>query len=232
MARGTTFLALVDMLKDEIGRSTNASIGIDDIDQLKRHINRSYALAYDDGEWPHLRTVVPRITLNASQRLYDFPVTVDYERVESITAWMGAAHYPLERGITAREYAIFDSEAGTVTSDPAQRFDLRWSGSAPQIEIWPMPASSTQTLEVIGTRKVSRLVNDADLCLLDDELVVLGAAIRLLSRQKSEDAQIAAAELRTRMAQMKKRSSPPSRVIMGGGGTPKFTGIHLSVTGR
>lgn len=232
MARGTTLLALLDMLKDEIGRSANAGIGIDDQDALKRHINRSYALAYDDGEWPHLRTVVPRITLNASQRLYDFPTTVDYERVESLTAWMGAAHYPLARGIGAREYAIFDSETSTVTSDPAQRFDIRWSGTAPQIEIWPMPASSDQTLEVIGTRKITRLVEDEDICLLDDELVVLGAAIRLLSRQKSEDAQIAATELRTRMAQMKKRSSPASRMVMGGGGEPKFTGIHLSVTGR
>jgi hypothetical protein len=231
VARGTSFLTLLDMLRDEVGVSTNVGLGIDDLSKMKRHINRAYALVYDEKDWPHLRKVVPRSALNAGQRLYDFPATVNYERVESIVAYIGSMPYDLQKGITSKEYAIIDSEEDE-RADPAQRWDLRWSGTAPQIEIWPMPVSSSQTLEIIGTAAISRLVDDDDICVLDDELVVLHAAARILARSDSKDAKVAAAELGKRMSQMKARSSPASRTVMGGGSQVYPNNrVHLTISG-
>lgn len=231
MARGTSFLTLTDMLKDEIGLSTNVGIGIDDMSALKRHINRGYELCYDAHDWAHLRIKEPRIALSAGQYLYDFPTSIGFERTESITAYMGSMPYVLEKGISYPQYSVFDTE-NDVRSDPAMRWDIRWSGTAPQIEIWPIPASSDQELEIIGLKKFVRLVEDEDICVLDDELVVLAAAIRPVKRADSKDGDILAAEFQDRMAQMKKRAAPGSRVVMGGAGDKQFRGVTLSVTGR
>jgi hypothetical protein len=231
VARGTSFLTLLDMLRDEVGVSTNVGLGIDDLSKMKRHINRAYALVYDEKDWPHLRKVVDRSVLNAGQRLYDFPATVNYERVESLTGYIGSTPYPLAKGIGAAEYALVDSEEDE-RADPVQKWDLRWSGTAPQIEVWPMPVSSDQKLEIIGTAAISRMVNDDDICVLDDELVVLHAAARILARSDSKDAKVAAAELGKRMSQMKARSSPASRTIMGGGSAPVVSNrAHITISG-
>ncbi len=232
MARGTTFLALQDMLKDELGLSTNVGIGIDGMSQIKRHINRGYALVYDAYDWPHLRTVADRFTLNAGQRLYDFPADVSFERTQSIAVYNGAIAYEIAKGITSREYTIFDSESN-VRSDPAQKWDIRWSGTAPQIEIWPIPDSSGQTCEVVGLPPFVRLVDDDDVCLLDDDLVVLAASIRPLARQDSKDGEVAKAEFQSRMAQMRARAAPGSRVTMGGAGdSSKSNRVHVTIAGR
>lgn len=232
MARGTQFLTLLDMLRDEIGQSTNVGLGIDNLSAMKRHVNRGYAMCWDAHDWPHLRIVEPRITLNAGQRLYDFPTSMGYERVESITAYIGQQPYPLDKGVDYRQYAIFDSE-NDIRSDPAQKWDIRWSGTAPQIEIWPIPSSGEQLLEIIGIKKFVRLVNDEDLCLLDDEMVVLAASIRPLKRQDSKDGDAAAAEFASRIAQMKARTGPGSRVTMGGaGGNQKNNRVTVTIAGR
>ncbi len=232
MARGTSLLALLDMLREDIGRSTNVGVGVDDLPSLKRHINKAYALLYDEHDWPHLHYVAPRITLNAGQRYYDFPSLLNFERVETVDVWWGNQPRPVLKGIGAYEYAIFDS-ANNVRSDPVLKWDLQYSGTAAQMEVWPMPASSAQKLALAGTYKLTKLANDADICLLDDELVVLGASVRLLARQKSADAKLALDELNQRLDKMKKRSAPSSRVIMGGGGVTNGSNKRtVTISGR
>lgn len=206
MARGTQFLALQQRLRDELGRSDDVNIGVDDLSQLKRVINRAYAEVYDAWDWPHLRRVWPQQTLSAGQRYYDLPSGLNVERIECVNVWYSGLPHEIHRGIGFEEYASFDSDSDE-RSEPATSWDIRWTGTSAQIEIHPIPSSNTQTLQIIGFQAAPALVDDIDVCLVDDETVVLFAAAKFLLRQKSGDAEMVMAEARERLQRMKARTS-------------------------
>lgn len=218
MATGTQFLALLDMLREDLGRSTNVGVGVDDLPSLKRSINRAYALLLGDNDWPHIRHLPNRIPLSSGQRLYDIPAHIDPQKIIEIICWLAPnLPIPLDRGISYHEYSAIDSEAGQ-TSDPAQKWDLRFNGTATQIEIWPIPSSDSMTLQFTGRYRLPKLVDDDDVCYLDDELVVLGAAYRTLKRQKSDDADECLADFNKRLIDMRAGNGPSRTVVLGGNG--------------
>lgn len=217
MTVGTQFLALVDMLREEIGRSTNVGVGVDDIPGLKRAANRAYAMLLLNYDWPHLRYLPNRIPINSGQRYYDIPALIEPAQITEIIGWQSAnLPIPLDRGISYHEYSAIDSE-NNQRSDPPQKWDFRFTGTSTQIEIWPIPSSNTMTLQITGRYRLPKLVADADVVQLDDELVVLGAAHRLLARQKSEDAGDAKAEFEARLMDVRKNNGPSRTTIMGTG---------------
>jgi len=211
------------MLREELGRSGDVSIGVDDLPILNQAINRVYQLLYLQHDWPFLRRVFPKISLSAGQRLYGFPTDLNIERVEEVVVWQNGLPTPVVRGIAFDEYAEFDSEATTPErADPVLAWDVRDSSGTPQIEVWPIPTANDQDLQIIGIRSLSKLVNDADIVLLDDNLVVLFAAARILARQKSEDAPIGQAEAAAFFQILKGRSSKGGsrRTRIGAGPSP------------
>lgn len=212
MARGTQFLQLVTMLRDELGRSNSVAVGVDDLPSLKQTINRVYESLYDEYDWPHLRQVFPKITLGAGQRYYNLPAQLDYDRIEQAVVWYSGEPHQIIRGIGFEEYEGYDSEKGE-RSEPALRWDIRWTGAAEQLEIWPVPSSNDQKLQFTGITKFDRLVNDNDLCLLDDNLVVLFCAAELLARQKSQDARGKLEQAQQRLYRLKGRSQAGGRMI-------------------
>lgn len=181
MARGTQLLQLVTMLRDETGRNDSVAVGVDETPTLKAILRRWQNTLYERFPWPHLRTVFDRIPLQAGERYYDFPADLDVDRVESVAAWDSSYPRPLTRGITFREYAVYDSESD-VRADPALRWDVRWTGTREQIEVWPVPASNDLELQFIGIRKCRPLVANADVADLDDHLIVLSAASELMPK--------------------------------------------------
>lgn len=231
MALGTQFMALVDMLREDLGRSTNVGVGIDDLPSLKRHINRSYAILIDKYSWPHLSYSPARIPLNAGQRYYDFPANLKLNDLTEVVAWQGNSPRELERGISHIEYAIYDS-GSDVRGDLPQKWDLAFNGTVTQIEIWPMPASNSMTLAIKGAYHLVPLVADADKCMLDDELVVLGASARLLARQGSKDAAILQQEFAQRLSDLQKRNGPGARITMGGVGENINPRANILIVGR
>ncbi len=193
MARGITFAECVVQLRDEIGRDHDPSVGISDLPGLKQVIARIYEDLWDEVDWPHLRTEFDKILLQAGQRYYDLPtaasgtLTMNYERIEHIVTWYSGLPHRLERGITPEQYATYDSTTG-VSADPALRYDIRFTGTKEQLEIWPIPSSTNQySVQITGIPKVTRLVNDADVLMLDDRLVVLLAASEMLESRKAGD---------------------------------------------
>jgi hypothetical protein len=188
MARLTQFGTLISMLRNEVGRSNQAgSSGVADYNQIKQLLNRHYETLYLDYDWPHLRRIFDRIPLSAGDRYYDFPTKLDYERVEKVVVWHNLIPLPVERGITFEDYTAYSSE-DDVRADPVLKWDVRNIGGSVQIETWPVPASNDQELQIKGFVKFVRLVADADLCLLDDNLVVTFAAAEVAASQGSEDA--------------------------------------------
>lgn len=225
MARRKQFIQLVYDLRAELGRAVDPAAGVSDLPSLKQTIARTYETLYDDYDWPHLAVVTDRVPLNAGQRFYDFPDPVEFDGVEEAVVWYNGQPLKLERGIGFEHYAAFDSDADE-RSDPALRWDVRHTGLREQMEIWPVPASAQQ-VQFKGKIKFKPLVDEADVCLLDDNLVVLYAAVELLPRQKSGDAQIKLAAAQQRLAKMKARSKGGSTTIRiglgGASGAPVST---------
>lgn len=181
MARNVLFSALVTELRNELGRSTNSAVGVEDVPRLKYAINKSYEkLAAKN--WPHLRKRFDKITLNAGQRFYDFPSSLDSDRIEAARLWWNGRPQPVRKGISIDEYALYDSIADE-RCDPVLRWDVVRTDSATQFEVWPVPAS-THYIQFQGFIQTPKLVNDGDVCLLDDQLVVTLAAARLTADEK------------------------------------------------
>lgn len=177
------------MLREETGRATSVAVGVDDLPQIRNKLRRTQAILYDDYDWSFLRQVFPLKTLQSGERYYDFPSGLNLERVEKVALWFSNVAMPITRGIESSDYSFLNPEAG-VTSDPAMKWDVRWTGTKEQIEIWPVPASNDQSLQFIGLRALRPLVKMSDVADLDDELIVLTAAAELLARKDDKSASI------------------------------------------
>jgi hypothetical protein len=187
MARGTQLIQLVTQLRVETGRSDSVALGVDELPALKHLLKRTQENLYDrhpEG-WAHLRTVFDRIPLLAGDRYYDFPDTLNFDRIEDVAVWDSSTPLSITRGIGFEEYAVYDSESD-VRAEPACRWDIRWTGSEEQIEIWPVPSTNNQELQFIGTRKLRDLIENDDVCDLDDQLIVLFAAAELLVKSDKD----------------------------------------------
>lgn len=233
MARGTAFSELVTRLRAELRRATDLSVNTADVATLKETINHVYAMLYQQYDWPHLRRVFDKIDLAAGQRYYDFPSGLDVDRVERAVAWYDGIAHDLTRGIDHVDYNSYDSTLATPErSDPPLKWDVRWTGSSEQIEIWPIPATNDVDLQFVGTQAISRLVNDADLCRLDDYAVVLFAAAELLKAVKANDSDAKLQAAQSHLARLRARlaSTEPVRVGLGGhsGSRPHEAIIRVS----
>lgn len=231
--RRKQFLQLIYDLRAELGRATDPAAGVADLPQLKRTIARNYEAIYDGYDWPHLSVISDRITLNAGQRYYDFPDNMALETTDQIVVWWNGDPIPLTRGIDFEHYAEFDPEADE-RSDPATHWDVRFTDPREQIEIWPLPAGGSVKMQLRGKKKFVPLVNDADLCLLDDSLVVLTCAVELLPKAQAGEQQIKLQALQNRYSRLKGRtkgSSRPIKIGLGSGShasTPSRSNIRIS----
>jgi hypothetical protein len=229
MARGAQFLTLVTMLRSDLGRSSSVAVGVDDVTRLKHELNKAYETLASKHDWSHLRKTFAKIPLSQGQQYYSFPSDLDFGRIEGAWVWWSDLPQPIERGITPTDYLAFDS-TNDQRSDPAQKWDVRWTGSSEQIEIWPIPSTNDQDLQFLGQRKVTRLVNDIDICLLDDWLVVLWAAVNLV---KEDDKRSKMGEAQDRLDNVKAESNaeePDINFATGPEQRDPFKGVVLRVS--
>lgn len=217
------FLQIISDLRAELERSSDPAVGVADYPVLKQKINRIYETLYADYDWPHLVRTFDAIPLQTSQRYYDFPEDLDFDRlVEKPVTWFSNQPVKLERGISLEDYIVYNSEDG-VTADPAIKWDVRYDeiGDKEVIEIWPIPASSDNTIQFRGVQKFKSLVDDADVCRLDDHMVVLFAAAELTKDKANKQLFLQAAN--KRMMQLRGNSQTMSEnVRIGLGSKSKF----------
>lgn len=234
MAKGAQFLQLYTDLRAELRRSTSVAVGSDDLDVLKRTINHVYRTLYIDFEWPHMRKVFPKITLNAGQRYYDFPADLDNELLQKAVVWNGNVNDEVRVGIGSDEYSFLDSDEDE-RQDPVQSIDFRFTGTSVQLEVWPIPASSDNKLQLSGYVLLPKLVNDSDKCWLDDELIVLFAAAELLKGTKAEDADSKLLIAQGYLQRLKARSKGPAKRVsmgLGSSGSLGFQGVSINIKPR
>lgn len=219
MARGTSLLRLVQMVREECGRASSVGVGVDDLPGIKTKIQRTQTLLYDDWDWPHMRQFFDREAMSAGERYYDPSDDVNFERIERMVIWYsGQAHDITHRkGITFDDYSVYDSESDE-RSEPTQKWDIRWTGTREQIEFWPIPSTNDQSWQIQGIRQLRSLVQDSDVADLDDHLIALTVAAELLTGQDSKAAQIVASLAQKRLNDVKARPrSASARYRMGMG---------------
>lgn len=188
MARGATLRQLISDLRDELRRLNTPSAAPDDTPSLRRTINHVYRLIYYQHDWSFLRYRFPAITLNAGQRYYDVPAGLDADRIlEAKVKWSGD-FVDVHRGISTDDYNVHDPEENERSS-PMLKWDIVFTGTKEQIEVWPLPDGTAQSLRLYGVYACDPLVSEDDICRLESEVIVLYAAAELLKAQKSEDAE-------------------------------------------
>lgn len=219
MARNTSFGEVVLQLQAEVRQSSQVALNVDGKELLRAHIRRVQKELYDEYDWPFFN-FQPEIPLAAGLRYYDIPATTNLEAIEKIVLKYSGTQYELTRGIDEEQYRIFDSSSN-VRSNPVRRFDIKWTGTKEQLEVWPMPDGLTPgTLVIYAKRNLRALVDDNDKVDLDDTLIVLKAASELLAARKAPDAQIKERNFQNRLARLKGRSKVgESRSYIMGSGT-------------
>lgn len=230
--RRRQFVQLIYDLRAELERAVDPAAGVADIPILKRAIQRNYESLYDAYDWPHL-TVTASVSLVADSRYYDFPSEIDYDKIDEIRLFWNDRPTDICRGISLDDMAVFDSDA-EETSDPAQKWDVRFTGTREQMEVWPIPASSGDSIKFKGKKKFVQLIDEANLCLIDDHLVVLSSAIELLPEKSGAKLKAKLAALQARYGVTRGRAKSGSetvRVGLGGTGKPYGQGITLRVGG-
>lgn len=214
MARGKTLLSLLDDLR-VLGRlSLNPAHNNQTRDHHVRMLQMEQEALYDEFTWPHLR-VERKMAVQANERYYDPPSDMHIDRIERIEFRYGLEWLKLTYGIDASQYSMWNSDLG-IASWPVARW-RRWNGNegdtGEQIELWPIPAQNGDAttldgyLKFIGIRNLAPLVDDADRADLDDQLIVLPAAIKILASSGQKDAQIEMSRLQRRYDRMKARLS-------------------------
>lgn len=188
MARNTTFGQLIDMTIIEAGMDPTPALSMNVRPLVKAAIKREYERIYDEFDWPFMR-VTEDVLTQAGQRYYDAPDSINFDRIEKVDFQWGDRWVPLDRGIDVSHYNTYNSDQGE-RSDPMLRWDLRWTDSATQIEVWPIPISNDLPIRFTGIRNMTRLVSDADRCDLDDQMISMFAAAELLARKNSPEAQL------------------------------------------
>lgn len=188
MALHTTFGELLTMLRAECRLSTNPAVGPDANTRHKVVLNRAYEMLWKAVDWPHLKYTSPLASLSAGQRYYSFPAGMDHKHLDEVVVWWNGEPYPLDPGIGFEEYAAFDSNADE-RAEPPQRYAIRQQSDALiQYEVWPLPVGNDLQIQFRGRKAFRKLVNPIDICLLDDNLVVLTAAADVLRPINKDDA--------------------------------------------
>lgn len=204
MARNVQLSTMLDRLRAESRHALSPAAGQDIEQRLRNKLRRVQEELYDMFDWPFLR-VERTVPLLAGERYYDFESDLNLDRLEEVHVYYSTYPIPIERPITQRHMAVYDSDLDE-RNDPVQRWDIRWTGDAAQFEVWPIPASNNQYIEFKGIRDLRPLVDDSDVCDLDDTMIVLAAASEVLGAQGAKDAQTMQGKARERFMMMKGRS--------------------------
>lgn len=231
MSRGTALSTLVTMLKAELGYSLDATATGKDA-ALKQLLSNKEQWLATELDWPFLEHRWD-LACNSGSRYLNLPTVeaspgdegasaaINFEREVRVEVLYNSRYWPVEYGIGAREYNIFNSDLQGQAMDPIQRWrfatDTSEAANANQVEIWPVPVTA-QTLRFTGQRALLTLAVDADKADLDDTLLVLFCAAELLANLDQNNAQLVAGRAQERLRKVMGNYPSRKRTISFNGG--------------
>lgn len=211
MARGTQLRELINMLRAELGQSLQRSTGINSVESSKYALRNTYQWLYDDYDWPFLK-IERDLSLAKGQRYCTLPGDLAFEGVDYVWTRSERDWLPVRLGIDSARYS---EVSPTETRDPILLWDAYGDN---QIEVWPPPASEVP-LRVCGVRKFEPLLDEKDVCLLDDLMVVWWTVARSAPTAKSGSGAlfIELAKSRLRKQRIRNRGAKTEPFVLGGG---------------
>lgn len=212
MPRGTQFGDVIQAFRAEVRQSSQVNVGADSLPHVMQLIVRTQRMLYAKYDWSFLRPPMQTIALSAGQRYYDCPAELNIDRIERAVLKLGQNLIRMDRGIQFEDYAIWDSDDG-VRSSPTLKYDFRWTGTSLQVEAFPIPADSLNSMWFKCMRPLRQLVDMSDPLDLDDDLVVLFAAAEELAAQKAADAPIKMKAAMAHLASLQKNDSSGDKPI-------------------
>lgn len=220
MARGTTLGELVDMLRAEIGDSTNPALGTDQLPAYQQKLRRWQEALYLDNNWQHMFSRSDKV-VEAGQRYVDIPAGIDMERLTKAQVRWNDYWVDIRHGITGDDYSVYDSDANE-RMDPIQRWQILDVSGDLQFEVWPLPATEA-TIRFEGYRRLSPLIANDDTADLDDNLIVLFAAAEILARQGAKEADAVQNAANAHLSALKRRGNagPKAEPIIMGKSQPR-----------
>lgn len=222
MARGLTLTELIYNLRQEVGQSTNPAVSRSSRARYVGLLNRVQRRLYADFDWPFLNIYRDK-KMEAGSRYYDFDADIDMDRAVRFETKNGGIWQKVGYGIQAKHLNEYDSDQD-VRSDPAWRWDYHLPDGIeiPQYEVWPMPATDGVLatgegyMRVHGTQSLTDMVDDADTCLIDADLLVLYSAAEILSKLRSADADAKLENANSLYMKKKSRATPSAPFTVGG----------------
>jgi hypothetical protein len=188
--RGRSLSLCLDDLRAELLQATTVNLGQAAREQLVRKLQSAQETLHLERVWPHKRVWETK-NVSAGSRYLDFPTRLKLENIREVRALVnGKWSDPLVRGVGPEQYNAYNSD-DDERADPITRWDVREVSGTAQIEVHPLPATSvTGGLSLIGAADLLPFVDDADVCDLDSNAIVLTAAADYLERTDVAKAQI------------------------------------------
>jgi hypothetical protein len=219
MPTGVQLSQMISDLRSELGHSVNVAHGVNTKDNMAYVLRRTQEVLYEEHDWPFL-LVDRTITAYAGQYLYNYPADMPFEVING--AWWKEGSYltEMDYGITIEDFNLYDTSEDQ-RSNPVQKW--RHRPDEGQFEVWPVPSLAGE-IRFRGSAPLSALIDDADPCTLDSNLIVLHTAAELLARQKSEDAPLKASLAGKHLVKLLSNQGAQKRrpwVIGGGGGAAR-----------
>lgn len=184
MPVGTQQQVLIQNLRALLGTTLTAAVGMDQVPALRYLLRSTQNMLWMRHDWPHLR-VHKTITLAAGQRYYDVPAGINFTRLSDVQVFWSGKPQPVERGIEFSDYAVFNPDQDE-RADPVRKWDLvRVDPTKTQIEVWPKPGVNGVLLGIKSFADLRPFNADADVCDLDDDLIVYEAAVQKLMGEES-----------------------------------------------
>lgn len=200
---GATLQSLLTDLKAVTGRSLRPTVGTDEQDSLKALLRQQQSMLYAAHDWLHL-VAIASLPIATGQRFASLPISVNPERVIAVTVrQVGYTKpEPLDRGIGIDELSTYNSDLNE-TAQGIMKWDLRFISPSLRLEVWPVQPVDGAVLFIRALRPLGPLVSDDDKADLDNDLIVLTAAARLLAKVGSKDAAAVASMADSHMLKLK-----------------------------
>lgn len=185
MAFGAQFSEIKEAVRRRLGYSTHPSHAPSQLGIIEETINSVYVQQCDRVSWRHLRKWFDPKAVQAGQRFYDFPEGMGFDDILRVELHGPNGITKLTRGIKSEDLARLNPSADQRQSPP-EKWQLVWNNGRPQFELWPLPERSEGNVMFRGYVATPKLVNEGDICLIDDELVVLYATAELGPSEKKK----------------------------------------------
>lgn len=187
MARRVSLGSLIVQLRRELKIAESASLGRNTRETHAYYLRKTQQQLHARYTWPFMR-IYRDVAMAAGQRYYAFPADLDPQDAIEAKVSYTSQFSPLEYGITPLDYNARNSDLDQ-RNDPVVKWQLYRdpTTNGDMFEVWPVPASNgSVTVRFHGIKLLGPLIADADVCDLDDQLIVLFAAADLVPEKEAK----------------------------------------------